>query len=695
MQRRIQLSPNASSARRAIRERILAAQITARFGRSQILEWYLNSANYGHYAFGVEPASQLYFGKSASQLNLTESAILVAAAETPALNPLDAPQAALQRGREIIHILEALGVISAEDASRALTQSIAIQPLPSPTGRAVEGEAQPAPAFISLALAQLDSRFSRARIERGGLTIFTTLDFDLQEQASCVTAVYAARLEGAADPELECDAARLLPSLPPGVTLTDSSSSALILDPTNGQVLAIVGETLQRRETPLITAHDPGSLMTPFIYLTGFTRGLSPASLVWDIPGQVDVQNFDGIYHGPVRARLALANDYRVPAEYMIRQMGLENVTKIAASFGLPLNTPLTMLELGGAYGTFAAQGVYFGQEGDGDEGFSPMTIQRVEAADHSILLDWSTPQARPVVTPGLAYLITSSLSDEAARRSSLGNPNALEIGRPAAAKLGQTPEGSDAWAIGYTPARVVVAWTGARSQEVKISPRLPAVLWHALMQLASQDLPRDGWSVPQGVIVLSVCDPSGLLPTSDCPNVVSEVFTSGNEPLQADTLFRAYYVNRETGFLATIFTPAQLVEKRVYMNVPVDAREWAVSAGIPIPPDAYDAIQPPLPNPEVNIASPELFAEVNGEVRITGTASGADFVSYRLQAGPGLNPQQWIQIGEDASTPVEDGLLAEWDTSDLSGLYTVQLIVVRAEQVVETAVTQVTIGNR
>lgn len=697
-----------ASVRRAIRERILAAQVTARFGRTQILEWVLNSANHGHYAFGAEAAAQLYFGKPAGELNLAESVLLAAAVETPSLNPFDAPQAALARGREIIDDLESLGLVSQDEADRARSLPIAIQPPPPSAPQA-------APAFINLVLAQLDPRFSRARIERGGLTIFTTLDFDLQAQAACVTAIYAARLVGTPDPEGECEAARLLPSLPPGLTLSEASASALILDPATGQVLAAVGETLQGRETPLITAHDPGSLLTPFVYLTGFTRGLSPASLVWDIPGLVDIQNHDGVYHGPVRARLALANDYRVPAEYMSLQMGPENVARIAASFGLTLDQPLTILELAGAYGALDRQGVYFGQElaesQSTAEIFTAVTVLRVEAADHSVLLDWSVPQARPVVTPGLAYLITSSLSDETARWPSLGSPNALEIGRPAAAKLGQTPAGRDAWAVGYTPTRVVATWTGARaegdltpalgtpeggSQEERgvISPRLPAALWNALMQLASRDLPREGWPLPQDVSVLNVCDPSGLLPTADCPNVVSEVFTNGNEPKQTDTLYRAYFVNRETGYLATVFTPPQLVEKRVYMTVPPEAKEWALSAGIAVPPDSYDAIQPPPRDPQVNISSPELFAQVNGTVRIMGTAAGAEFVSYRVQVGKGLNPQEWIQIGADASAPVENGLLAEWDTSGLNGLYAVQLIVVRSDQRVETAVIQVTIAN-
>ncbi|MBK8420946.1 transglycosylase domain-containing protein [Candidatus Villigracilis saccharophilus] len=92
--------------RRAIRERILAAQITARFGRAQVMEWYLNSANFGSYAFGVDAASQFYFSKSPEELTLVESAILAATSETPALNPLDAPQQALERGRDLILTLK-------------------------------------------------------------------------------------------------------------------------------------------------------------------------------------------------------------------------------------------------------------------------------------------------------------------------------------------------------------------------------------------------------------------------------------------------------------------------------------------------------------------------------------------------------------------------------------------------------------
>ena len=670
--------------RRAIRERILAAQITAQFGRTQIIEWYLNSANFGNHAYGVDAAAQLYFGKPADELTLAESAILAAVSETPALNPLDAPQVALQRGREVLHVLNQLGLASNEAVSLALAETPKMETTPLPTPIV-------APAFVNLVLTQLESQIPRERIERGGITIITTLDYALQKKAACITEVYATRMADLPTPETDCDAARLLPSLPPAITFADSSASALILDPNTGQVLAMVGETNQGVETPLASTHRPGSSLDAFVYLTGFTRGLSPASLTWDIPSDENIQNFDGIYHGPMRLRIALANDYQVPVETLKTQMGIENVTKITSSFGIDLNSDVSMLKLAGAYGVFGTQGVYFGQN-IGDE-FLPASVLRVESVDHSVILDWSLPQAQTVVTPAMSYLMTNVLSDEPARWSSLGRLNALEIGRPAGVKVGQTADGRDAWVVGFTPSYVVTAWTGVRGESDAVTPRFPAVLWSALMQTASENTPADGWIMPQGISALTVCDPSGMLPTRECPNLVTEVFLNGSEPTQPDTMFREFSVNRETGLLATVFTPPELIDNRVYMLVPENAREWAQSTDLDIPPTSYDAIQSPPINPVANITSPQLFADVNGVVQIVGTAAGDGFSYYRVQVGKGLNPQEWTQVGSDSTTPVTNDILAEWDTKGLSGLYAVQLVVVREGQVVNTAVIQVTVS--
>src|SRR5262249_47478240 len=146
---------------------------------------------------------------------------------------------------------------------------------------------------------------------------------------------------------------------------------------------------------------------------------------VWDIPSTSNAQNPDGIYHGPVRARLALVNDYLVPAAQITNQMGSDALNRTESSFGVN-PTDMALPDIASAYGIFAAQGVRYGQPGLN-------AILRVEGLDHSLWLDWSSPQAEPVVTPQLAYLINNVLSDETARWAGLGHPNPTELGQPAA----------------------------------------------------------------------------------------------------------------------------------------------------------------------------------------------------------------------------------------------------------------------
>ena len=355
----------------------------------------------------------------------------------------------------------------------------------------------------------------------------------------------------------------------------------------------------------------------------------------------------------------------------------------------------LSLLDAAGAFGVFAENGVYFGQQiGDA---IKPVAVLKVEGDDGSVWLDWSVPQAKPVVAPGLAYLVNSSLSDDTARSEELRSADLLDIGRPAAVKLGQTRDGLDAWTIGYSPSRLVTVWAGSHASpalqegESGITPRTSAVLWNALMQIASQDQPPENWTAPADISVMNVCDPSGMLPTVECPNLVSEAFLNGNEPQQADNMFRKYSINRETGLLATVFTLPQLIEDRVYMVVPPEARAWAESAGLAIPPADYDVIQVPRYDENVNISSPEMLSEVSGSIQIEGTAAGEDFASYRVLAGQGLNPQEWILVGE-GTAPVTQGLLATWDTHNLNGLYAVELQVIRSDQRVDTAIIQMTI---
>jgi hypothetical protein len=160
--------------------------------------------------------------------------------------------------------------------------------------------------------------------------------------------------------------------------------------------------------------------------------------------------------------------------------------------------------------------------------------------------------------------------------------------------------------------------------------------------------------------------------------------------------LYRKFQINRETGRLATVFTPPDLVEARVYLLVPSEAQDWARQAGLQTPPDTYDVILADASaSPHANITSPPMFAYLRGEVRITGTAAGSGFSLHRLQVGQGLNPSMWLQVGQDMRSPVTDGELGVWDTQGLSGLYALQLQVLYKDQHVETAVVQVTVDNQ
>jgi membrane peptidoglycan carboxypeptidase len=710
-----------SGPNRALRERLLAAQIIAKYGRERVLTWFLNSADYGNLAYGADAAARVYFGKPASQLSLAESALLAAVSQSPTLNPLDSPQLAIDRGKKVIQAMLEQGLITQHQAAQADKARFSFQPADKNTGDF-------APAFTRLVLEQLGTQFDLSRVERGGLKVITSLDYDLQFQAACTSDAQIARLESLPEAEPssgagECQAARLLSTLPAqsGAAPQGLGANTVVLDPHTGQVLALVGMISPGLDPSRLPGHPPGTLLTPFIYLTGFTRGLGPASLVWDIPGNqanAAIQSFDGGYHGPLRLRTALANDYWVPAENMLAQVGSENVWNTARQLGLdsmlaPTSNgekglldsgEVTLLEASQAYGVFSNQGslvgVTYGASPSSEQPdvLHPVSVLSVKDTAGHPWLDWSLSQSRPVISPQLAYLVTNVLSDEPARWPSLGHPNPLEIGRPAAAKIGRTQADEDAWTIGYTPQLVAGVWIGRanKGSSGHVPPNAAASIWHAIMQYASRSMPSADWNTPAGINKLDVCDPSGMLPTADCPNVVSEIFLSGSEPTQGDTLYRRLQINRETGRLATVFTPPELVEERVYLIVPPEAKEWARQAGLPLPPESYDVIQAGSgTSSNIQITSPEMFAYVRGKVSITGSADGSDFSYYRLQVGKGLNPQEWVQIGQDVNKPVDSGELGVWDTEGLSGLYAMQLLVVGQDQRIATTSIQVTVDNQ
>ena len=413
------------------------------------------------------------------------------------------------------------------------------------------------------------------------------------------------------------------------------------------------------------------------------------------------------------------------PATNLLSQVGLENVWRITQQLGIdaPQQAPLSedpgldvfrnmqLVEVAQAYGILANQGILAGRslepafspllpEKTTPPALHPSVIRRVENANGEVLFDWSRPQTRPIITPQLAYLATHTLSDETARWPSLGHPNPLEIGRPAAAKIGRTPGNDSNWVLGYIPQMVAGVWlgldkAGEAPAEENVLPTAAAGIWHAIMQYASRDLPYESWAIPSGISTLEVCDPSGMLPTADCPNVVNEVFLAGSEPIQMDSMYQTLEINRENGRLATLFTPQDLIRERTFLIAPPEASGWLEASGQPTPPIEYDTIPFELAaGPSTQITSPEMFTSLRGAIELIGTASGDDFDYYRLQVGQGLRPKEWLQVGENNSQKVENGQLGVWDSSGLNGLYAVQLLVVHQDQSVTRSTVFVTVDN-
>ncbi|MCK4489843.1 MAG: hypothetical protein KAU23_06255, partial [Anaerolineales bacterium] len=286
---------------------------------------------------------------------------------------------------------------------------------------------------------------------------------------------------------------------------------------------------------------------------------------------------------------------------------------------------------------------------------------------------------------------------DEDARSNTKEN-DAFLIGRPAGIKVGNVNNSLSGWVVGYTPQVVTTVWAGSFEEDSILSQsdyqQITSSLWRAITQYAARDLAIEDWQRPDGLTTLDVCYPSGMLPTEYCPKVLREIFLPGNEPQQADTFYQALEVNRETGLLASVFTPAEQIERKVYLAIPPEAKDWAEQTGVLTPPDVYD-----LENLEARegflISYPDNFSFVHGDVRISGSIPEDGFNSARLQYGKGMNPTSWLQIGPDILSPAARGRLGTWETDNLEdGLYALQLVLVGEQMQIEKVSLVVSVDN-
>ena len=603
---------------RKLREAYLALAIERRYTKSRILQLYLNQSYFGHLAFGLEAAAQTFFAKPAAQLSPGECALLIGLIQHPmGYDPFVAPDAARQRQRTVLALMARAGFITAQEAER-----IGQEPLRFASGTFPIQ----APHFVVDVQEELVRRFGVDRLRNGGLDVVTTLDLDLQRLAERALRHRLAQLTCRTD-----ETASLLrcpPNAVPGRRV--DNAAAVVLDVATGDVLALVGSPdyfdarIQGSLNAARALRQPGSAMKPFTYAVAMDPGwsrrrglppLTPASILPDVPtafpdpgpGNQDPDrvyvpvNYDRRYHGPVSVREALANSYNIPAVAVLHRVGVPALQQLAAqagitsldgNYGLALTLgggEVNLLELTAAYGIFPRQG----------RPLPPRRLLRVtDRTTGQILLDQTEPPepAPPVIAPATAYLITHILSDPVARIPAFGEGSPLDLPFPAAVKTGTTTDWRDNWTIGYSTRRLVGVWVGnadnSPMEEISgVDGAAP--IWRDLMLLAHPE-PPPPFPRPQEVVTRTVCAASGLLPTPHCPHTREEIFIRGTEPTRPDDRFRPIAIDRATGRRATVTTPPERVEERVYWMPGPQYTAWLRANGFPEPPPPTLGISSP-----------------------------------------------------------------------------------------------------
>lgn len=696
---------------RYLRSAILAQNLVESYSKGQILEWYLNSTNFGYLTPGVDAASLVYFDQHASYLSLAESAVLAALLEQPGLDPYAdfAHLKELQGG--ILARMANLDFISNGEFDAALSEVLNLAKLPAPQENGLAGFAE----------GRIIDALGPVMFQRQGIEIYTSIDHDVQSEVTCATNFHQDRLSGLYPSQStessqveECLTATLLPPLRPGDLGVDhriDESALVAIDPRSGEILALFGEVGSERSTETIAY--------PLLYLTAFTRGYSPGSMVLDLPALTEEKD-NAIEEqepgeGPLLMRNALVGSYQYAAERTLDLVGWEAFFQVVQQLGLHPGAKdeqtnesriedmlsASLLDLAYAYSTFANHGTMIGaptNTSDRINTLSPILIRSIKDSS-GVELYGVNQTSQSILSPPLAYLLVDVLGDAAARWPLYGRPNIFDLNRPTGV-MTQREENIiyESWTIGFTPSLVVGAWMGnsGGGEMYRVnSENGAASLWRAVMEYVLSDQPSEGWIMPSEILQVEVCDPSGHLATTYCPYLVQELFLPGTEPIQYDKFYVPVEINRETGKLATILTPLDLIEERVFFIPPPEASWWAEFQGIEQPPLEYEpVIAAEDLNPKVSIEYPSMFSYINGRVRVRGSAVSEGFSYYRLQYGEGLNPSYWILIGENNYEAEERGLLTIWEIEDLEGLYTLQLLVVDRDGRLKSDFIHVTVDN-
>ena len=535
---------------RKVKEAKVARLIESRYSKDKILELYLNQINLGNGAYGVETASQRYFGKSVHDLNLAEAATLAALPKAPArYNPRRFPERTIQRRNLVVELMRRNGAINDADASLAKAYPLQLG------SKTESGEV--APYFIEWVRQQLDEKFG-ARLYEQGLKVYTTLDFDMQSAAERALENQLRAIEGGKygkfpHPTYEQLAARAASGDESATPNSPYLQGAfIVMDPRDGSVRALIGgrqfdDSKFNRATQAL--RQPGSTFKPIVYSAAIENGRTPATIVLDsavtVPQVGEAwtpQNYDGKFEGPIPLRRALYMSRNLPAIRTGMELGEQTVINMAKRFGISSTIPpypsihigsadVFPLEMVSAYTTFANLGVRA----------QANPIRRVENQKGEVLWE-PQPVRSQVLTPQEAWLMVSMMKDVVQRGTAAGSVGS-RFYVPSGGKTGTTNDGADVWYIGYTADLVAGVWMGFdRPQKIKANAQggeLAAPAYTSFMTEVYRRRPASpDWPRPDGITTRDIDRTTGQLANPYCPVdvVVTEYFIAGTEPVQECT---------------------------------------------------------------------------------------------------------------------------------------------------------------
>jgi len=537
--------------RRKIREAVLTFAIELLYSKDKILEMYLNQIPYGGTAYGIEAASQNYFGKKASQLTLAEAALLAGLPASPTkYSPFGAnPELAKKRQEYVLEMMVANKFIKKEEAQRAKEEKLVFKE---------HGKGIKAPHFVMFVKEKLVEKYGQKTVEQGGLRVTTTLDLDIQEFAQETVASEVAKLKKE----------------------KVSNGAALVTNPKTGEILAMVGskdyfaKDIDGNVNVTTALRQPGSAIKPLNYVLGFYKKIvTPATLILDIPTCFRVtgqplycpDNYDNQFHGPTQVRFALGNSYNVPAVKMLALNGLEDFVATASAMGIttfkdPKKYGLS-LTLGGGEVKMVDMAVAFGVLANLGIRQDLTSILKVEDYTGKVLELEEFEEGPRILPPEPCYLVSHILLDNNARVAMFGESSYLRVKNhpEVAVKTGTTNDKRDNWTIGYTPSYLVAVWVGNNDNKpmsyVASGITGASPIWNKIMKfvLEKQDKEKEKtfqeWpKKPEGVVGASICSLSGLAPGDSNCSQRFEYFWEGTVPTETENLKKTILINKETG---------------------------------------------------------------------------------------------------------------------------------------------------